>query len=53
MTGTHMKRGSFGLFPLGVRLVYYCPVKNEKVTLKADVENGCPICGKHIDWTEA
>jgi len=53
MTGTHMKRGSFGLIPFGARMVYYCPVRNEKTTLKADVRDGCPICGQRVDWTEA
>lgn len=52
MTGTHIKRGGFGLIPPGLRMVYYCPVENDKVKLKADYVNYCPICGKSVRWEE-
>jgi len=51
MAGTHIKSGGFGLIPLGVRMTYYCPVHNEKVKLKADVKDGCPICGQRVNWS--
>lgn len=46
----HRKRGSFGLIPLGARVKYYCPVKNDRTTLKTDYVSRCPLCGERVNW---